>query len=63
MRNSLSELWRKFKSLWRRDPEPQDPYAGVRAPLKRGPRDRNSSVALVEPEERKAVRARGKPAS
>lgn len=59
MRNPLSDLWRKFKGLWRR-PEPQDPYAGVRSPLKRGPRDRSSAVALAEPEEWRTVRARGR---
>jgi hypothetical protein len=63
MRDTLSGLWRKFKALWRRDPEPQDPYAGVRAPLKRGPRDRSSAVALAEPEELRPVFARGKRAS
>jgi len=28
---------------------PTDPYAGVRAPMHRGPRDRHGSVALAEP--------------
>jgi hypothetical protein len=63
VRDTLSELWRKFKRLWKRDPEPQDPYAGVRAPLKRGPRDRSSAVALAEPDETGPLFARGRPAS
>ena len=62
MRDTFSVLWRKLKSLWRRDPEPQDPYAGVRAPLRRGPQGRSSAVALVEPEEPKTVRARARTA-
>ena len=32
-------------------PEPADPYAGVRAPIKRGPRGRSGAVALLEPDE------------
>jgi hypothetical protein len=62
VRDTLSVLWRKLKSLWRRDPEPQDPYAGVRVPLKHGPRGRSSAVALVEPEETRTVRARARTA-
>jgi hypothetical protein len=52
MRATLASLWKRISRLWRRDPEPQDPYAGVRVPLKRGPRDRNAAVALAEPEDR-----------
>jgi hypothetical protein len=62
MRDTFSVLWRKLKTLWRRDPEPQDPYAGVRVPLKRGPRGRSSAVALAEPEESRPVRARARTA-
>jgi hypothetical protein len=62
MRDTLSVLWRKLKNLWRRDPEPQDPYAGVRVPLKRGPQGRSSAVALAEPEESRPVRARARTA-
>jgi hypothetical protein len=54
----LAALWRKVKSLWRRNPEPQDPYAGVRAPLKRSPQGRSSAVALAEPEESPSIQAR-----
>ena len=32
-------------------PPPEDPYAGVRQPSKRGPAGRTSDVALAEPEE------------
>ncbi len=32
-------------------PEPQDPYAGVRVPLRKGPSDRHAAVALREPDE------------
>jgi hypothetical protein len=32
-------------------PEPHDPYAGVRVPLKRGPYNRSGAVALEEPHE------------
>lgn len=32
-------------------PPPRDPYAGVRAPLKKGPPNRSGAVALEEPDE------------
>ena len=32
-------------------PEPHDPYAGVRAPVKRGPLNRSGAVAVEEPDE------------
>ena len=60
MRDALSAIWKKLRSLWRANPEPQDPYAGVRAPLKRGPQGRSSAVALAEPEESKSIRAQAK---
>jgi hypothetical protein len=50
VRQTLSKLWTAWSRLWRRDPEPQDPYAGVRVPLKRGPQN-CSAVALAEPDE------------
>jgi hypothetical protein len=49
--DTFSHLWKKIQRLWRRNAEPQDPYAGVRVPLKRGPHGRSSPVALAEPEE------------
>ena len=38
----------------------EDPFAGVRAPLKRGPGGRNSAVALEEPEPDQFVGAVGR---
>ena len=60
MSDLMSRLWRKLKALWHRDPEPQDPYAGVRVPLKRGPHGRSSAVALAEPEDSGSVRAQAR---
>jgi hypothetical protein len=54
----MSTLWRKVRALWHRDPEPQDPYAGVRVPLKRGPHGKSSAVALAEPDESGPLLAR-----
>ncbi len=33
------------------EPEPEDPFAGVRSPNKRGPQNRSGAVALAEPDE------------
>ena len=50
---ALRELMRR---LLRRDPaEPQDPYARVRVPVRRGPGGRSSAVALEEPPETNSV--------
>jgi hypothetical protein len=38
---------------------PHDPYAAVREPRRRKPSDRNSAVALREPEPRKRLRVVG----
>ena len=38
---------------------PDDPYIGVREPLKRGPGGKRSAVALAEPSEQPLVRADG----
>jgi hypothetical protein len=55
---ALQDLMRR---LLRRGPaEPQDPYAHVRVPLRRGPGGRNSAVALEEPPESKAINALGR---
>jgi hypothetical protein len=43
MRELLKRLWSRWK------PEPEDPYAYVRQPLKRGPSGNSSAVALDEP--------------
>jgi len=32
-------------------PEPREPYAGVRQPVKKGPPGRSGAVALEEPDE------------
>ena len=63
MGKSLSRLWDRISRLWRRNPEPQDPYAGVRVPLKRGPHGRSAAVALLEPEDTDPTHARGRRAS
>jgi hypothetical protein len=61
MRKTLAKLWGRMKRLWRRDAEPQDPYAGVRAPLKRGPQGRSAAVAVLEPDRQsEPTRARGR---
>ncbi len=43
VRKVLKELWSRWK------PEPEDPYANVRQPLKRGPSNNSAAVALDEP--------------
>jgi hypothetical protein len=64
VRRTLAKLWRRLKRLWRRDAEPQDPYAAVRVPLKRGPQGRDEAVALLEPDgESEPTKARGRWAS
>ena len=40
---------------------PEDPYAGVREPRRRGPGGKSTAVAVAEPEEWKLVRADGRP--
>jgi hypothetical protein len=42
----LQQLWRR---LFRRNPEPQDPFAPVRVPKPRIPGGLDSSIALEEP--------------
>ena len=57
----LPTLKRLLNRLLRRDPaEPQDPYARVPVPLRRGPGGRSSAVALEEPPEPKAVNLFGR---
>ena len=51
-RNSpLSRLMQIIRRWFNRKPDPQEPYAGVRAPLRKGPNDRSSAIALAEPDE------------
>jgi len=45
-RNALTDALRFLTGL-RRD-SPDDPYAAVRAPVKRGPPDKSATVALDE---------------
>ncbi|HTT62529.1 MAG TPA: hypothetical protein VMG35_11830 [Bryobacteraceae bacterium] len=47
-RNALTDALR-FLTGRRPDP-PDDPFAAVRSPVKRGPPDRSASVALDEPD-------------
>jgi hypothetical protein len=57
----LPALRQLMRRLLRRDPaEPQDPYARVRVPLRRGPGGRSSAGALEEPPETKPINAFGR---
>lgn len=50
----LKMLLEKLRKLFGRPatpPEPHDPYAGVRVPVRKGPRGRSGAVALAEPDE------------
>ncbi|HBY61669.1 MAG TPA: hypothetical protein DEH78_17750 [Solibacterales bacterium] len=46
VRRVLADLFRRFRLP---DEQPGDPYAGVRQPLKPGPKGRSGAVALDEP--------------
>ncbi len=58
----LQALRQLMRRLLRRGPaaEPQDPYARVPVPVRRGPGGRSSAVALEEPPEAKPVNAFGR---
>lgn len=47
---SFEKALKAIRRWFRRKPDPQDPYARVRAPLKKGPGGRSAAVALEEPE-------------
>ena len=50
----LKKLLKLFRQLLRKrpaPPEPYDPYAGVRVPIRKGPPNRSGAVALEEPED------------
>jgi hypothetical protein len=47
----FSKLLETIRRLLGKNPEPQDPYAGVRVPLRRGPNGRHAAVAMQEPDE------------
>jgi hypothetical protein len=42
---------------WLPPPEPEDPYAGVLEPRRRGPGGKHDAAAVAEPRELKLVRA------
>jgi len=52
MRSLALKLGNAIRGLLtgRRPDSPDDPYAAVRVPVKRGPPDRSAAVALDEPE-------------
>ena len=59
--NILPALRRLVRGLLRRGPaEPEDPYARVCVPVRRGPPGRAAAVALEEPEEVKRVNLFGR---
>ena len=50
----LKKLFARLRQLFGRPAapsEPRDPYAGVRVPVKKGPKGRSGAVALAEPDE------------
>jgi hypothetical protein len=48
----LTNLFARLRKLFGRPAAPpHDPYAGVRVPLKKGPKGRSGAVALAEPDE------------
>lgn len=49
----VARLARFIMSKPEAEPEPEDPFAGVRSPKKRGPQNRSGAVALAEPGEDK----------
>jgi hypothetical protein len=51
MLRRFHRLGQILQKLLRRDPEPQDPYAYVGVPLRKGPSGRSSAIALTEPDE------------
>ena len=58
---ALTVLQQLMRRLLRRGPaEPQDPYARVRVPVRRGPSGRSSAVALEEPAETTRLSAFGR---
>ena len=57
----IAALQNLLRRLLRRDPaEPQDPYARVRVPVRRGPSGRGAAVALEEPLEPKRLNLFGR---
>lgn len=62
IRDSISKLSNFVRRLLRRNPEPLDPYAYVRAPLRRGPGGQSAAVAVDEPDEPRFLRLFGRKA-
>jgi hypothetical protein len=51
-KKSFAALLKAIRRRLTRSPDPQDdPYARVRVPLRKGPRDRSAAVALKLPDE------------
>lgn len=48
---SLAALLERVRSWFRSKPDPRDPYARVRVPVRKGPGSRSASIALKEPED------------
>ena len=46
----LSRMLAKLRRFLTRNRDPQEPYAGVRQPLRRGPGGRGAAAALAEPD-------------
>ena len=55
--NMVSSLMRGYRP----PAPPEDPYAAVREPNRRGPGGRSSAVAVAEPEPERGIRAVGTP--
>jgi hypothetical protein len=51
MKNVFVDLVQSIRRWLGKRPDSQDPYAGVRVPLRKGPHDRRAAVALQEPDE------------
>jgi hypothetical protein len=51
LKNLLDRLRRIIRKKSAPPPEPSDPYAGVRQPVRKGPPHRSGAVALEEPDE------------
>ncbi len=48
---TLAALFEQIRRWFRSKPDPRDPYARVRVPLRKGPGGRSASIALKEPED------------
>ena len=48
---SVAALVESIRRWFRSKPDPRDPYARVRVPVRKGPGGRSASVALKEPKD------------